>query len=101
MLKGVLALLFTSYIATAVSASKKVTEKVMPQDIISYVPHHPMVDNSTFANIDEIVVSHQHVDWYVNWTNKTLQGSIIMDLTVVSDVMYISLDTWGNVIEDV
>ena len=72
MLKGVLTLLFTSFVATAVSANKKINEKVMPQDINSYVPHHPMVDNSTYANIDEIVVTHQHVDWFVNWTNKTL-----------------------------
>lgn len=41
------------------------------------------------------------MDWFVNWTNKTLQGSIILDMTVKADVMYIQLDTWGNTIDSV
>jgi len=71
------------------------------QDIYSYVPHHPAVDNSTWANTDQIATTHQHVDWYVNWTNKTLQGSIILDMTVVSSTAWIQLDTRTNVITGV
>jgi hypothetical protein len=77
MLQKVFTLLFASVSLT------------LGQDIYSYVPYHPAVDNSTYGNIDQIAVTHQHVDWFVNWTNKTLQGSIIMDMTVSTQTQFI------------
>lgn len=47
------------------------------------------------------MTTHQHVDWFVNWTNKTLQGSIILDMVVKKEVQYVTLDTWGNNVQDV
>lgn len=37
----------------------------------------------------------------MNWTNKTLQGSIIFDMNVVAETQYIQLDTWNNIITEV
>ena len=36
-------------------------------DVFTYVPTHPKADNSTWSNTDQIEVTHQHVDWYINW----------------------------------
>ena len=47
MLKRTLALLFG--VVTTFTASTKVE---MPKDVGSWNPHHPSVDNSTYANTD-------------------------------------------------
>lgn len=72
-----------------------------PKSVVDYMPTHPQVDNSTFANVEQIATTHQHVDWYVNWASKTLQGSIILDMIVKKEVQYVTLDTWGNNVQDV
>lgn len=38
-----------------------------PRDVGSWTPHHPNVDNSTYANVDEVRVTHQHADWFPNF----------------------------------
>jgi hypothetical protein len=40
------------------------------------------VDNSTYANADQIHTTHFHVDWEVNFDNKQLVGSVTHDLEV-------------------
>ena len=57
----------------------------MITDINTYVPTHPKVDNSTYGNLDYIKTTHYHVDWGVNWVNRSLNGSIIHDMIVVDD----------------
>lgn len=96
----VLTLLFSGLVATTLARIKK--DPVAPGDITTYVPFHPMADNSTYGNIDQIEISHQHVDWFVNWTSNQLQGSILFDMVVKqNDVMYIQLDSWNNTIDSV
>lgn len=73
----------------------------MAQDINSYVPVHQGPDNSTYANVNDIRVQHQHVDWWLDWNTQQLQGSIIFDFNVMSETQWIQLDTWGNTIESV
>ena len=75
--------------------------RAQPEDIATYVPYHPKVDNSTYGNIDEIYTTHYHVDWYINWKSNTIMGWIIHDMTVKSDVLYIQLDSWDLFIEEV
>jgi len=77
MLQRVLTLLFSGVVTSAFA--KK------PSDIGSYTPYHPPADNSTYGNVDQIYVTHQHVDWFTNWTSQTLQGYILMDFTVAKD----------------
>jgi hypothetical protein len=94
----VLTLLFSGFVATTFARIKK--DPRAPGDISTYVPFHPMADNSTYGNIDQLEVSHQHIDWYVNWTTSQFQGSIIMDIIVKqNDVMYVQLDSWNNTID--
>lgn len=100
MLKQVLALLF-GVVATFTASTRIDIEKKKLGDVGSWTPHHPGVDNSTFANVDQVVVTHQHADWGVNFASGMLQGSIVFDMMVVSDTMYVSFDTLGNDIEDV
>lgn len=50
MLKRTLALLFG--VVTTFTASTKVDFGEMPKDVGSWNPHHPSVDNSTYANTD-------------------------------------------------
>lgn len=101
MLKKVFSLLFTSYLANALTSTTKFNQD-MPQDISTYVPHHPSVDNSTYGNIDEIATTHYHVDWYINFGSSTLMGWIIHDMTVKADnTLYVQLDSWDLVILEV
>jgi hypothetical protein len=51
------AFLFSSLIAS-------VTGQGIPSN---YMPVQPMVDNSTFANLDYVRVTHQFVDWFPNF----------------------------------
>lgn len=51
MLQRIVALLFSGLVASA-----SANWGPMPSDITSWNPHHPPQDNSTYANIDEIVV---------------------------------------------
>jgi len=96
----VLTLLFSGLVATTLARIKK--DPVAPGDISTYVPMHPKADNSTYGNIDQIDVNHQHVDWFVNWTSSQLQGSILLDMVVrQNNVMYIQLDSWNNTIDQV
>ena len=67
------ALLFSSLIAGVVGQG-------IPQN---YIPVQPLADNSTFANLDYVRVTHQFVDWFPNFQTSQLQGSIVFDLQVV------------------
>ena len=52
------------------------------------------VDNSTYANADQIHTTHYHCDWKVDFDKKTLRGSITHDLEVLQDTSILVLDTW-------
>lgn len=80
-MKRALTVLFSSLVAGSL-AKLRVPKINPPGDINSYVPYHPGVDNSTYGNIDQVYATHQHVDWFVNFTNSQLEGSIIIDFTV-------------------
>jgi hypothetical protein len=60
-----------------------------------------LVDNSTFANLDYVRVTHQFVDWFPNFTTTQIQGSIVMDLQVLQQVMYLQLDVANCTVTDV
>ena len=32
-----------------------------------YEPKHPLCDNSTYGNVEEIATSHYHIDWQVDF----------------------------------
>ena len=72
-------------------------------DINTYVPYHPKVDNSTYANIDQVVVTHQHLDWYADFTQNQMEGFILLDMTVISSepIQYVTLDMWNQQLDGV
>lgn len=43
-------LLFACFAATAMARSKPVRD--VPTSVVTYVPTHPLVDNSTYANVE-------------------------------------------------
>ena len=53
------------------------------------------VDNSTYANADQIHTTHYHVDWTVNFDTSQLIGSVTHDLKVLQDTNYVVFDTWN------
>lgn len=52
------------------------------------------VDNSTYANADQIHTTHYHVDWQVSFDDKVIYGSITHDLEVLQDTTQLVLDSW-------
>ena len=60
-------------------------EKKNEFSLDDYVPHHPLADNSTYGNIDQIYTTHFHLSWDVNFRVKKIQGTITHDLTVVAE----------------
>lgn len=75
-----------------------VAATVLAQDINTYVPYHPKVDNSTYANVDQVIVTHQHIDWFADFTNYQMDGFILLDMTVISDtpIQFVTLDIWNQ-----
>jgi hypothetical protein len=55
------------------------------QDTWTPTSYQLNVDNSTYANADQIHTTHFHVDWDVNFDAKILQGSVTHDLDVLQD----------------
>jgi hypothetical protein len=52
------------------------------------------VDNSTYANADQIHTTHYQVDWLVNFEDKTITGAITHDLEVLEDCDRVIFDSW-------
>jgi hypothetical protein len=56
-MKKAMMLLFGSFLTSTFARLREATPKP-PGDISTYVPYHPMVDNSTYGNIDHVQVTH-------------------------------------------
>jgi leukotriene-A4 hydrolase len=52
------------------------------------------VDNSTYANANQIRTTHYHVDWDVDFVSQTIEGSIVHDLEVLEDSDHVVFDSW-------
>jgi len=52
------------------------------------------VDNSTYANADQIHTTHLHVDWIVDFNAENLFASITHDLEVLESVDHVVFDSW-------
>lgn len=97
-----LILLFGSLATGSFARFKSSLATDVPQSIQTYVPTQPRQDGSTYGNIDQVAVTHQHIDWFPNWTESVVQGSIVFDMIVkMNDIQYVQFDTWNNTIEEV
>ena len=61
----------------------------------SFVPKQPAIDNSTFANIDEIFTYHFHLDVAVNFDDKSVSGSITHDMSALNPTDKVVFDIWS------
>jgi hypothetical protein len=52
------------------------------------------VDNSTYANADEIHTTHFHVDWLVDFNHEHVVGAVTHDLEVLKDTDHVVFDNW-------
>jgi leukotriene-A4 hydrolase len=52
------------------------------------------VDNSTYANADQIHTPHFHVDWKISFDEKVIYGAVTHDLEVLQDTTQLVLDSW-------
>ena len=48
-----------------------------------FTPEHPLADNSTFSNIEQIATTHFHLDWNVDFDRQVISGVVTHDLEVV------------------
>jgi len=74
---------------------------VFTNPLSDFVPKQPAIDNSTFANIDEIFTFHFHMDVEVDFDGKSIGGSIIHDMNTVALTDKVVLDIWDMDIESV
>ena len=59
-----------------------------------FIPVQPSVDNSTFANVEELFTFHFHMDVAVDFDNKAIGGSVTHDLMTVTPTDKVVLDIW-------
>ena len=61
----------------------------------SYIPRHPLADNSTYGNIEEIHTTHFHLDWDIDFEKSKIKGTITHDLNIVSNsTRVLQIDAW-------
>jgi len=75
--------------------------QVMTSPLDSFIPRQPSVDNSTFANVDELFTFHYHMDVAVDFDSRSLAGSITHDFMTVAPTDKVVLDIWDMEIQSV
>lgn len=68
--------------------------QVLTTPLDDFIPRQPRVDNSTFANVDELFTFHFHMDVGVSFDTKSLFGSVTHDMMTVSMTDKVVLDIW-------
>ena len=56
-----------------------------PFSLDDYIPEHPLADNSTYGNIEEIATTHLHLDVTMEFDRRVIDGTVTHDLDVVAD----------------
>ena len=82
------------YIITVFACTGLTIWQVYTTPLSDFIPKQPSIDNSTFANVDELFTYHFHLDVDVDFETKTVGGSVIHDLYVVSPTDKVVLDIW-------
>ena len=54
----------------------------------------PLVDNSTYANVDEIHTTHLHIDLKADFNERTLSGFVLHTMKAVKPTLYAQFDIW-------
>merc|ERR1712176_938691 len=66
-----------------------------------FVPQHPIADNSTYGNIEQIHTTHFHLDLTVNFDERVFSGTVTHDLNVVADTNVLQFDAWDITVHGV
>ena len=83
--------LFLDIENTLSDAPTQLTEEFSLDD---YEPIHPLADNATYGNIEQIHTIHFHLDWEINFHKKQIYGTITHDLDIIGDTRVLQLDAW-------
>lgn len=59
-----------------------------------FVPVPPKIDNSTFANVEDVRTQHFHLDVEIHFDESKLKGSNTFDFSCVGHTDKVVLDTW-------
>ena len=92
---------FLLYFVTIACCCGLTIWQVMTTPLDSFIPKQPKVDNSTFANVDELFTFHFHMDLAVDFDSKSLGGSITHDFMTVAVTDKVVLDIWDMDISSV
>jgi len=78
------------------STKQAVAEQQFVSDVSldSFQPYPSLLDNSTYANVDDIKQEHLHLDFDIDFETQTYQGSITLDMHADNGVNFVTLDTW-------
>ena len=103
MVKSVI-LMFAVLLATCYAQQSFLNEQVPVSDarlekkkkfsLDDFVPEHPLADNSTYGNIEEIHTTHFHLDWDIDFEHSEIRGTITHDLSIVSSCRVLQFDAW-------
>ena len=92
---------FLLYIVTIACCCGLTVWQVMTSPLDEFVPKQPAVDNSTFANVDELFTFHFHLDVAVDFDSKSIYGSVTHDFMTVVATDKVVLDIWDMDIDSV
>ena len=90
------------YFITAISCCGVATfYQVYTSPLDSFIPRQPLIDNSTFANVDEVQTVHFNLSAAVNFDDQSISGNITHTMQVVSFTDKVIFDIWGQSINSV
>ena len=65
------------------------------------MPEHPVADNSTYGNFEQISSKHVHMNVDVDLDSRVISGTVTHDLDCVADTRVLQFDAWDLTVTSV
>ena len=66
-----------------------------------FVPAHPLADNSTYGNTEQLHTTHLHLNLDVDFDTRVISGTVTHDLTCLENTQVLQLDAWDITVKNV
>jgi len=60
--------------------------------VVSDTPTPSTIDPSTYANIDQIVTNHYNLDWFIDFDDEAIKGTITHYMKTIDDTTQVIFD---------